>query len=305
MAGNTWTIRNPLTGKFDDWFELYNYGAEPVDLSGYYLTHSVTNQYEFMIPAGSRIPPGGFLLVWADKVNANDTPDLHANFKLSKSGTSIGLFAADGGLVDYVSFGPQVSDLSMGRYPDGSAKVYTMSAATPRSYNFWRNSGPVLATISDRVVIQGQTLCLDCLAWDPDAPPQVLTFSLGTGSPAGATLSADTGVLCWRPETAPSTNLVTVTVRDDGSPNLSATQAFTVTVVPQPSLAAVRMNGNQLEFSMPTLPGQFYQLEFKSDLASPQWTPIGNPISGTGGSLPITRQIDASTNGFFRLRILP
>jgi hypothetical protein len=74
MAGNTRTLRDPLTSKFEDWFELYNYGSEPVDLTGCYLTHSVTNKYEFPIPAGTRIPPGGFLLVWADKVSTNGTP---------------------------------------------------------------------------------------------------------------------------------------------------------------------------------------------------------------------------------------
>ena len=154
------------------------------------------------------------------------------------------------------------------------------------------------------MVILGQTLCIDCFAWDSDAPPQNLNFSLGASSPTGATLSADTGVFCWKPDTAPSTNLVTVMVRDDASPSLSATQTFTVSVVPPPSLVAVRLNGPQLEFTLPTVPGQFYQLEYKSDLSITNWTPIGNPISGTGGTLPIARPVDPSASGFFRLRIL-
>jgi hypothetical protein len=203
-----------------------------------------------------------------------------------------------------VSFGPQVSDVSMGRYPDGGANVYTMFAPTPRSYNFWRNTAPSLAGINDRTVLLGQTLSFECLAQDPDAPPQTLTFSLGAGSPGGAVLSANTGVLSWRPDVAPSTNLVTVIVKDNGSPSLSATRTFMVTVLPQPSLAGVRVTGNQLEFSTPTVPGQFYQLEYTSDLAMPSWTPAGNPVAGTGTSLTITNAIDPSTNGFFRLRIL-
>ena len=32
MAGNTHTLTTPIGGKFDDWFELYNYGTSAVDL---------------------------------------------------------------------------------------------------------------------------------------------------------------------------------------------------------------------------------------------------------------------------------
>jgi regulation of enolase protein 1 (concanavalin A-like superfamily) len=135
MAGNTMTIRNPVGSKFDDWFELYNYGSNTVDLTGYYLTHSLTNQFEFKIPAGYTIPPGGFLLVWADKKTNTGTVDLHAGFKLSKSGTSIGLYGADGVAVDYVTFGAMVSDVSMGRYPDGGETISLLPQATPGTNN--------------------------------------------------------------------------------------------------------------------------------------------------------------------------
>jgi hypothetical protein len=37
------------------------------------------------------------------------------------------------------------------------------------------------------------------------------------------------------------------------------------------------MNGTQLEFTLPTVPGQFYQLEYKSDLSITNWTPSAIP----------------------------
>ena len=43
MADNSLTLANPVGGKFDDWFELYNYGTNTVDLGGYYLTGTLTN----------------------------------------------------------------------------------------------------------------------------------------------------------------------------------------------------------------------------------------------------------------------
>jgi regulation of enolase protein 1 (concanavalin A-like superfamily) len=304
MAGNTVTIRNTLTGKYDDWFELYNYGTNAVELAGYYLTHSLTNKFEFLIPAGYRIPPGGFLLVWADKQVASGTSDLHVNFKLSKSGTSIGLFDPNGAPVDYVTFGPQVSDVSMGRYPDGSAEVYTMTLPTPRAYNYWRNTAPALAAITNRVVLLGETVSVACTAQDPDVPPQSLTFSLGAGAPAGATVTPNTGEFRWKTDVAPSTNVVTLVVADSGSPSLSASRTFTVTVLPVPGLLDLRAHGNQLEFATPSLAGRFYQLEYKSDPAAPNWIALGDAVAGTGAPLNMSVQIDLSTNGFFRVRII-
>lgn len=163
MAGNTNTIRNPIGGKYDDWFELYNYGTNTVDLTGYYLTHSLTNQFEFKIPAGYAIPPHGFILVWADKKTNTGTVDIHASFKLSKNGTSIGLYGSDGVAVDYVTFGAMDSDVSMGRYPDGGTRVSILPSATPGTNNtapFLPPDAPVglTALAGDGVVM---------LIWEP------------------------------------------------------------------------------------------------------------------------------------------
>src|SRR5206468_1579908 len=62
-------------------------------------------------------------------------------------------------------------------------------------------------------------------------PANKLTFSLVT-APTGVHLAPDTGILTWTPTEAqgPSTNLITVQVRDDGSPPLSDSKSFTVVV---------------------------------------------------------------------------
>jgi hypothetical protein len=52
MASNTQTLRDPSDQAFDDWFELYNAGSEPVDLGGYWLADSVANPN-----GGFQIPP--------------------------------------------------------------------------------------------------------------------------------------------------------------------------------------------------------------------------------------------------------
>jgi hypothetical protein len=145
MADNASIIANPYGGKFDDWFELYNPGTNTVDLGGYYLTGALTNKTKFQIPNNGHylIPPHGFILVWADNNNAQNStnrPELHVNFKLSKSGESIGLFSPDGPAIDALSFGGQTTDVTEGRYPDGTTTIRTMPTPTPGAPNIVPNT---------------------------------------------------------------------------------------------------------------------------------------------------------------------
>jgi len=143
MADNRSTLPDPADNDFDDWFELYNPGESAVDLSGYTLTDDFARPGQWTLPAGTLLPGGGFLLIWADnetQQNALPHLGLHANFQLSKSGDSIGLFAPNGTLVHAVSFGPQRTDVSQGLFPDGAASGYfPLSVATPGRPNvFYR-----------------------------------------------------------------------------------------------------------------------------------------------------------------------
>lgn len=137
MAENNGYLFNPATGKFDDWFELYNPAATPANLAGYYLTDSLTNRFQYQIPAGFQIPAGGFLLVWADDKTAANTngTDLHVPFKLSKDGEAIGLFAPNGTAVDAIVFDAQTVNTSEGRYPDAAGLRLFMPGPSPRAAN--------------------------------------------------------------------------------------------------------------------------------------------------------------------------
>ena len=136
MAQQSTFNADPADGKFQDWFELYNPGSDAVDLTGYFLSDEHRLQYQ--IPAGYRIAPHGYLLVWADNEpgqNSTNRIDLHVSFALSRSGESITLFAPDGRQIDSVTFGSQTNDISQGRYPDGSQNIYFMTTPTPRVAN--------------------------------------------------------------------------------------------------------------------------------------------------------------------------
>jgi hypothetical protein len=237
MADNDFTVADPADGNYEDWFEIYNPGTNFADLSGYFLTDTLSNKTQWQIPEGTIIPAGGYLLVWADEETGQNDPgraDLHADFKLSAGGESIWLFAPDGQIVDGVEFGGQTTDISQGRFPDGAASIYLMTNATPRAANSVAsaNTPPTLSLLIDRTVNEGSALTFTAAANDVDLPAQTLTFSLGPGAPAGAGINSSNGLFAWTPAEAqgPGSYPITVRVTDDGTPNLSATRSFTVTV---------------------------------------------------------------------------
>ena len=135
MASNTGTVNDPADGAFDDWIEVFNAQANAVDLSGYHLSDDLllSSPSDWTFPPGTFIPPQGFLLVWAD--NQSNQPGLHANFKLSTAGEVITLRTPDLRLLDAVIFGLQTSDVSQGRWPDGSDRIVAMNRPTPQAPN--------------------------------------------------------------------------------------------------------------------------------------------------------------------------
>jgi len=94
------------------------------------------------------------------------------------------------------------------------------------------NTPPVLSPIPNITINAGDLLNLTCAATDLDCPPNAVTFSLGSGAPAGAAIAPASGLLTWTPTAwqAPSTNLIAVIATDNGVPPLCATQQFTVVV---------------------------------------------------------------------------
>ena len=228
MAANQQTVADPASGLFSDWFELYNAGNTAVDLTGYRLTDSLTNTTQYVIPLGYVIPAGGFLVVWADgdpSLNQPLRPELHVNFRLSQTGEEIGLFAPDDRLVDGFSFPAQITDLSLGRFPDGAAgPMFYMPAPTPGRKNdlTHANFPPSVPAVANKTVAELSSLAFDVPATDPNLG-QTLTYSLINNPPAGAAIDSRTGRLTWVPEEAqgPGNYRITVQVIDNGLPALS------------------------------------------------------------------------------------
>ncbi|MBC8181810.1 CotH kinase family protein [candidate division KSB1 bacterium] len=134
LASNSAINSDPDFNGSGDWIEIYNAKNNTFDLSGYFLTDNLNDTTKWLIPDGASIAPNGFLLIWADGKDAA-LIDLHANFKLSKSGEEIGLFNPEKILIDSVIYKFQITDISSGRKPDGNSNWYLFDEPTPNSSN--------------------------------------------------------------------------------------------------------------------------------------------------------------------------
>lgn len=89
---------------------------------------------------------------------------------------------------------------------------------------------PVLEPLGDFVIDEGSLLSFVAVASDPN-PGDTLTFSLGPGAPAGATIDPQSGLFEWIPaDNFPDPVPITILVTDDSNPPLSDSQTFHVTV---------------------------------------------------------------------------
>jgi hypothetical protein len=93
------------------------------------------------------------------------------------------------------------------------------------------NTAPILVDQNDRTIQELTTLIVTNTASDSSTPPSGLTYSL-LNPPSGAEIDTN-GIINWTPSEAqgPSTNIITTVVTDNGSPPLSATNSFMVTVL--------------------------------------------------------------------------
>ena len=93
------------------------------------------------------------------------------------------------------------------------------------------NSAPTFAPIANQTVNEEVLFTLNASATDQDLPAQTLTYFLDT-APPGMTINPGSGQINWTPTEAQGPNVYNVTVRvtDNGSPVLSRTNSFTVTV---------------------------------------------------------------------------
>jgi len=141
MAWNRFAVTND-TGQYQDWIELYNPTPSNQPLAGLSLSDDPNVPGKWPFPAGSSLAAKSWIRVWCDGSepgSTNVSAHMNAGFGMRRDNDSIHLFKIfEQGQyqVDYVAFGFQVRDQSIGL--NGSGEWELLATPTPGA----TNSGP-------------------------------------------------------------------------------------------------------------------------------------------------------------------
>ncbi len=126
-------------GTASDWIELYNASAAAVDLSGWTIADS-KNPWTF--PQGASIGAGEYLIVFANKQESIGK-EYHTGFGLSKSGDSLTLSDASGGIVQEITIPALSEDMTFGSVPE--TEEWAVMQPSPASRNYAAVSAPAFS----------------------------------------------------------------------------------------------------------------------------------------------------------------
>lgn len=120
-------------GTSPDWIELYNAGDTEIDLGGVGVSDGSKNRYKFTFPAGTVLPADAYIIIFCDDTDLTES-EYHAAFKISAAGETVYLTAPDGSDIDTVALPELETDVTYGRYANGSAD-FALLNPTPGSTN--------------------------------------------------------------------------------------------------------------------------------------------------------------------------
>jgi hypothetical protein len=125
---------------YEDWFELYNAGSAPVDLTNYYLSDKASNPTKWQIPSGATIAPNGFIRVFCNGRGGINGGQIHPSFKLTQTKSEKIILSDPSGIIlDSLTIRINKPDHSWGRTADGGPTWGVFTTPTCGTTN---NLGP-------------------------------------------------------------------------------------------------------------------------------------------------------------------
>lgn len=134
---------------------------------------------------------------------------------------------------------------------------------------------------------------------DPDYPPNKLTYTLVEGASLGASVDQN-GKFKWQPgaEFKNTTNTFVVVVTDDGSPQLSATNSFTIIILDE---LRIKLYPESNSILANTIPGRYYLLQYKDKFSQIHWNDASDRILATETNLLFFINNLSATTRFYRV----
>lgn len=123
------------SGASPDWIEIYNNSDSDINISGVGLSDGSKNKFKFVFPEGTIIKDDSYILVYCDDAVTEAAGEYHAAFKLSATGETVYLTAPDGSEIDTVDVPELNTDVTYGRYKNGSDTFRYLSYTPGKSNN--------------------------------------------------------------------------------------------------------------------------------------------------------------------------
>lgn len=287
--------------------------ANPVTING--VTYSLANPYDFACPSVATGTIGGLGLstmagwygrsVYESKFGATDgdqTTGGQISFGLpSSSNRALGLLATSttGGTAFGVRLinGTGLTLTRMNVQLTGEVWRQSNLPKTLQCYYYVDGTGTSTFGTNQTASIPALSVSFPTVAADVNGVAVDGTSPLNqTNLSALATINWPPGAALWLVwQMTDSTGKA----QGLGIDNLSFSASL-----PLPVPLNLQISGTNLFLNWPGAAGQTYQLEYKDDLITPTWTPLGDAVIGTGGMLVLTNNFGASAHRFFRLRLV-
>jgi len=234
-------------GEREDWVELHNPTAAPVDLTGYFLSDKSSNLFKWVIPSGT-IPANGFRMVFCSGRNTVNGTQLHPNFNLKQTeGDWIILTNVAGVVQDSLKIVHMTkADHSVGRSTNGATDWKLFTTPTPNANNTGAQNFYVpkpVFSLAPGFYTGTQTVTITCS--DPTAS---IRYTINGANPA------TTSTLYSGPITIAATTVLRAAAFGTNQPSfiesntyfINVTHPIPVVSVSSASVSTLVANGNQI-----------------------------------------------------------
>ena len=131
MLNNAGAVPDPVDGGRRSWFELWNQGASPVDLSGHHVSDDWLSPTRTTLPVGTVLQPGERRVIWlTEELGPTNAVPLHLPLAPRPGGT-LGLYAPSGIPVCVVDLDAQAANQSSGIPDSGGDSILRLESSSP------------------------------------------------------------------------------------------------------------------------------------------------------------------------------
>ena len=136
-TGANYDTHTDIYGEYEDWVELYNTSAAPIDISGWYLTDKPSNPTKWMVPSSFIVPANGIAIIYCSGRDEIIGIEAHSNFKITQTKGNEVFMLSDAGSVlqDSIRVFPNQNSHTRGRETDGAINWSVFTTGTPNSTN--------------------------------------------------------------------------------------------------------------------------------------------------------------------------